>query len=91
MTTFNLRNIVIQKMNKNFEFLFNIIAIDILQLIFNNRFNTLSIYFVAIHIDLFDIHNIFLKEFVRYIKNAIVVYEVCDERIQNEVHDYYMK
>ena len=61
MTLFNLRNIIIQKMNKNFKSLFNIIAIDISQSIFNNRFNTLSIYFVAIHVDLFNIHNIFLK------------------------------
>ena len=61
MTTFNLRNIVIQKMNRNFEFLSDIIAIDISQSVFNSRFNTLLIYFVAIHVDLFDIHNIFLK------------------------------
>ena len=77
--TFDLRSFMIQKMNKNFKFLFNIIAINILQSIFNNRFNILSIHFVAVHVDLPDIHSIFFKELVRYIKNAIVTHKICDE------------
>ena len=61
MTMFNLRNIIIQKMNKNFKFLFDIIVINIFQSIFNNRFNILLIYFVAVYVNLLNIHNIFLK------------------------------